>query len=286
MNVREIMTSNPACCTPETSLKQVSQMMIDHDCGLIPVVDNHSNMKPIGTITDRDIAVRAVASDDNAGKMKVSNVMTSHVVTINPDTTVQECSRVMKENDIRRVLVVDNNGKLVGIIAQADVAQYGPNPTLVSDVVHDISQSSPNPVYKAHSNEKHQNKQKSFSRRKSVFSWNSVLPLAAGVGAGMAFKYFYGSPAISESHTSEHKTNEMKTKKVVHLPTQAMPATNKKSDVSMTSDNEETTLIRDKNQTATSNTIPEGKIPKTSTFEEMAKENKEDMKVGRSASNS
>jgi hypothetical protein len=286
-------------------------MMIDHDCGLIPVVENNSNMKPIGTITDRDIAVRAVASDDNAGELKVSNVMTHHVVTIHPITSVQECSRVMKQNDIRRVLVVDNNGKLVGIVAQADVAQYGPNPSLVSDVVHDISQSSPNPVHKVNSNnersynkshnersfndrsenerfyKERSHKQKHFTKKKSLFSLNSVLPLAAGLGAGMAFKYFYGSPGSStESYTSENKNTELKTKKVVHLPNQPMPASNKKTEVSVSVDNEESTIIKDRNQSTASNTIPGGSIPKTSTFEEMAKENKTDSVIGRGATNS
>lgn len=121
MELNEVMTPNPACCTRDTSLKQVAQMMIDNDCGLIPVVDE--DRKPLGVITDRDIAIRAVAggkADCSAGEC-----MTSPVKTVASDSSVADCCAAMESSQVRRVPVVDANGCLCGIVSQADVALSG-----------------------------------------------------------------------------------------------------------------------------------------------------------------
>ncbi len=121
MNVSEIMTKDPAHCFDTTSIHEASQMMADHDCGCIPVVDE--NKKPIGTITDRDITIRAVALNKNPLNMVVGEIMTERPVTIGEDTSFDECFRTMEKNRIRRILVVNQDGKCVGIVAQADVAR-------------------------------------------------------------------------------------------------------------------------------------------------------------------
>jgi CBS domain-containing protein len=146
MQVKEIMTENPVCCTPETNLQEVAKLMLEHDCGLIPVVNNQENKKPVGTITDRDIAVRTFAVGQNPLEIKASNIMTMGVTTVTPETSVQECCDVMEDKKIRRVLVVDNSGGVCGIVAQADVAEHG-HPELISDMIEEISESpaSPNP---------------------------------------------------------------------------------------------------------------------------------------------
>jgi CBS domain-containing protein len=146
MQVKEIMTKDPACCTPETNLQEVAKLMLEHDCGLIPVVDNQDNKKPVGTITDRDIAIRTFAVGQNPLEIKASNIMTMGVTTVKPETGVQECCDVMENKKIRRVLVVDNSGGVCGIVAQADVVEYG-HPELIGNMVEEISESqaSPNP---------------------------------------------------------------------------------------------------------------------------------------------
>src|SRR5215210_6820546 len=97
MQIREIMTANPACCTPDTGLREIAQMMVEHDCGLIPVVNDLANKKPIGTITDRDITIRAFTTGQNPAEMKASDVMTMGVTTVSPETSVQECADVMED---------------------------------------------------------------------------------------------------------------------------------------------------------------------------------------------
>ncbi len=110
MKIQEIMTPNPACCGPETNLGEVARLMVDHDCGEIPVVRNG---KPVGVITDRDIAARAVAAGRNPLEMKASDLMSSPVITVTPSTDVDDCCDTMEEHQIRRVPVVDDAGAAV-----------------------------------------------------------------------------------------------------------------------------------------------------------------------------
>ena len=119
MTVAEIMTKDPACCAPDTSLQEVAKMMVDNDCGCIPVI--HEG-EPVGTVTDRDIAVRTVAAGKNPLDLTASDAMSSNVVSVAEDCSLDECCKVMEDHQIRRVLVVDASGACCGIIAQADIA--------------------------------------------------------------------------------------------------------------------------------------------------------------------
>ena len=122
MNVSEIMTTDPACCTPDTGLQEVAKMMVDSDCGCIPVVDSESSMMPVGMITDRDITCRVVAEGKNPLDLTAQDAMTTTVVSVTPDTSIEDCCNLMEESQIRRVVVVDETGACCGIIAQADIA--------------------------------------------------------------------------------------------------------------------------------------------------------------------
>jgi CBS domain-containing protein len=139
MQVKEIMTTDPACCISETALQEVAQMMIDHDCGEIPVVENKETKLPIGVITDRDIVCRTVARGLNPLDLTVADCMTKPCVTVTPDMSVEECTRIMEENKIRRVPVVDAAGCCCGIVALADIAlraQKG----VTAEVVKEVSE--------------------------------------------------------------------------------------------------------------------------------------------------
>jgi CBS domain-containing protein len=141
MKAKEIMTLNPAYCTPNTNLQQVAQMMVEHDCGCIPVVESQDGLKPVGVVTDRDICCRTVAQGKNPLAMTAGEIMSSPVVTVTPNMSVKEFTRVMEENQIRRVLVVDENGDCCGIIAQADVARRA-SKQQTAEVVREVSQPS------------------------------------------------------------------------------------------------------------------------------------------------
>jgi len=117
MQVKDVMTADPACCISETTLQEVAQMMVENDCGEIPVVESSETQLPIGVITDRDIVCRAVARGLNPLDLTVGDCMSKPCVTVMPDMSVEECSRIMEENKIRRVPVVDADGSCCGIVA-------------------------------------------------------------------------------------------------------------------------------------------------------------------------
>ena len=119
MQVKEVMTADPACCAPDTPLPEVAKMMVDNDCGAIPVLENKI---PIGVITDRDIVCRLVANNINPLASTAADCMSTPVVTVTPEISLEECSRIMEEKRIRRVPVVDENGACCGIVALADIA--------------------------------------------------------------------------------------------------------------------------------------------------------------------
>ncbi len=140
-NVKEIMTKNPACCTSDASLQEAAKMMKDNDCGCIPVVENQNSKKPIGVITDRDIALRAVAAGKNPLDLTVKDAMTSSVETVKTDTSIEDCCNLMEEKQIRRVVVVDENGGCCGIVAQADIAIHSTD-NKTAEMVEKVSKSS------------------------------------------------------------------------------------------------------------------------------------------------
>jgi CBS domain-containing protein len=121
MRASEIMTDNPETVTPDASLADAAKKMRDLDVGIIPVVESGDSPRLRGVITDRDIAVRAVAEGGDVRNMKVSECMTTEVETCNKNDTLQEVLRVMEREQVRRVPITDREGRLVGIIAQADV---------------------------------------------------------------------------------------------------------------------------------------------------------------------
>jgi CBS domain-containing protein len=142
MLVREIMTADIACCTPDTSLQTVARMMVDADCGAIPVVEQEDGQMLQGIITDRDIVCRAVAQGRNPLEMKVSDCMSEGAATIHDDASVEECCGVMERAQVRRMPVVDARGRLCGIVALADIARRMPHETIVADVVEHVSAPS------------------------------------------------------------------------------------------------------------------------------------------------
>lgn len=141
MMVREIMTENPACCTADTNLKEVAQLMVQHDCGCIPVVENEATRIPVGVITDRDITTRVVAEGKNPLDLTAGDAMTPSVVAVTPDTTLEDCCNLMEDKQIRRIAVVDDTGSCCGILAQADIAtNAGEHKT--AEVVQEVSRAT------------------------------------------------------------------------------------------------------------------------------------------------
>ena len=136
MRARQLMTSDPACCRPDTTLDEVARLMLIHDCGEIPVVDRSE--KVVGVITDRDIVCRVVAEGKNPMAHTAAECMTQPVVSVGVDSPVDQVVSVMEGHRIRRVPVIDDNGVCAGIIAQADIARYTATGT-VGELVRAVS---------------------------------------------------------------------------------------------------------------------------------------------------
>jgi CBS domain-containing protein len=138
MKVKEIMKENPAFATLNTSLHDVAQMMMDNDCGCIPVVENRDSKKPLGVLTDRDITLRTVAHNKNPLTMVAGEIITDNIVTVTPETNIEDCIAAMEKNQLRRMVVIDDAGNLCGMVAQADIARQAPEPK-TAELVKDIS---------------------------------------------------------------------------------------------------------------------------------------------------
>jgi CBS domain-containing protein len=136
---RDVMTTDPACCTPQTTLDQVARMMVQNNCGEIPIVD--VNDQPVGVVTDRDIVCRVVADGKNPMAHTAESCMSQPVVTVRADDTLAEVVATMEKHQIRRVPVVDERGCCAGIISQADVAWAEPLPE-VGELVREVSRDT------------------------------------------------------------------------------------------------------------------------------------------------
>ncbi len=137
MQVREIMSAKAACCSLTTPLVEVAEMMVEQDCGEIPVCDDQG--KPVGVVTDRDIVCRLVAKGREPTESTAQDCMSSPVVTVTPDTAIEDCARLMEQYQVRRLPVVAEDGTCCAIIAQADLAIKGPRDTSI-EVVSKVSE--------------------------------------------------------------------------------------------------------------------------------------------------
>ena len=136
---RDVMTPDPACCTPNMTLDQVARLMVQNDCGEIPVIDR--NDRPVGVVTDRDSVCRVVAEGKNPMAHTVESYMTQPVVTVTANTPIQEVVSTMEKHQIRRVPVVDESGCCTGIISQADIA-WTEQPREVAELVREVSRDT------------------------------------------------------------------------------------------------------------------------------------------------
>lgn len=127
--VNEVMTREVIWSTPDATLFEIAKLMVEGDCGEIPLVKSSDDLELVGVITDRDIVCRSLGIGRNPTKLSANDCMTAKVVTGDIDMTVNDCIDIMEENQIRRLPIVNANGRLCGIIS-------------LSDVVRDYSSSS------------------------------------------------------------------------------------------------------------------------------------------------
>src|SRR5215469_13154477 len=135
MNVRDVMTARPRCATPDTPLSQVAELMETQDIGAVPILDGD---RLVGMITERDIVVRAVAKEKDPRGIPSREISSNEIVAAAPDHDLSEALRLMAQHQVRRLPVVDNENRLVGVVSQADIALEAKDES-VGEMVAEIS---------------------------------------------------------------------------------------------------------------------------------------------------
>jgi CBS domain-containing protein len=136
----QVMTENPVCCLGSDSVSSVAQQMQIQDIGAMPVVADHQTKKLVGIVTDRDLALRVVGANREIKGTWVADVMTPNPVACHATDDIDLAIDAMSMHKVRRIPTVDDNGQVVGIIAQADVATRLHDTHKTADVVTEISQ--------------------------------------------------------------------------------------------------------------------------------------------------
>ncbi len=121
--VREVMTANPRTIEPTTPILEAARLMRDQDVGPAPIIEGG---RVVGILTDRDIVIRVVAEGMDPQATTAGDVASKQLVTIDPEQSLDEAARLMAQHQVRRLPVCEEDGRLVGIIAQADVAIAAP----------------------------------------------------------------------------------------------------------------------------------------------------------------
>jgi len=134
--VGDVMTSNPTTVQPTASVQEAARCMRDEDVGIVPITEGD---RLVGTVTDRDIAMRVVAEGKDPQSTTAADIASKNLVTVDPQQPLEEALRLMAQHQVRRLPVVEEDGKLAGILAQADIAQLG-HDARTGEVVQQISQ--------------------------------------------------------------------------------------------------------------------------------------------------
>lgn len=139
MKIKDVMTRNPEVIQPDETLEEAARKMKDLDVGPLPVCDGD---RIIGMVTDRDVTVRATAEGKAPSEAKIRDVMTPDVHWCFEDDDVDDAARLMKEKQVRRILVVDGNKKLVGIVSLGDLAVDTRDERKAGEVLEHVSEPS------------------------------------------------------------------------------------------------------------------------------------------------
>jgi len=140
MKVKEVMSTEPKCCTPNDTARDVAKTMCESNVGSIPVVDQKSRGL-LGIITDRDLCCRVLAHSLDPGSTRIQEFITHSPATCRDDNDVEQCARLMQEHQVRRIPVVDRDNRVIGIVAQADLALKD-KPERVHRTVAEISKTT------------------------------------------------------------------------------------------------------------------------------------------------
>jgi CBS domain-containing protein len=136
---RDVMTADPVCCSPGTTLDKIARLMAKTNCGQIPILDQSG--RPVGVVTDRDIITRVLANGVDPRERTAASCMSEPVFAVDVDAPLDAVIMMMEEHQVRRLPVLDRDGCCAGIISQADIVSIG-QPTITSELLTEISRDS------------------------------------------------------------------------------------------------------------------------------------------------
>lgn len=120
----DVMTKEPSCCVASSFVIDAARIMRDENVGPVPIVTDDASMRLVGIITDRDLAIKVVAENRDPQSTRIEEVMSRDLVVCQPDDDLQKAIDQMTQSQVRRIPVVDDQKRIVGIIAQADIAMH------------------------------------------------------------------------------------------------------------------------------------------------------------------
>jgi CBS domain-containing protein len=138
MKIREAMTPNPVTCIPSDTAQKAAQLMRDNNVGSLPVVSDHDSLRLLGMITDRDLCISVVADGLDSKSSTIERFISASPVTCREGENLDAAERAMQEHQIRRIPVIDGDGRCIGIVSQADMALKD-KPDKVSKTVAEVS---------------------------------------------------------------------------------------------------------------------------------------------------
>jgi len=137
MRVKEVMTSNASCVRSSESLSAAAKLMWDCDCGAVPVIDEASRV--VGMITDRDICMSCWSQDRAPSALQVAQSMSRALYTCTPEDTLASAEKLMRSRQVRRLPVIDEQGRLAGIISLADLVKHADGQATREVAAHELT---------------------------------------------------------------------------------------------------------------------------------------------------
>ncbi|HKP01563.1 MAG TPA: CBS domain-containing protein [Nitrospiraceae bacterium] len=123
MKIQEVMTPNPMCCMPENTSTRAALIMRELNVGIVPVVKSSTDQSLVGVVTDRDLCLGVVAMDRHPQAVQVRQCMSTNMIACQPDEDIHRAARLMEEHQVRRIPVIDTQGRLLGMVSTADLCQ-------------------------------------------------------------------------------------------------------------------------------------------------------------------
>ena len=146
MKIKHVMTKDPTCCVRSDTTQHAARIMRDEKAGVVPVIDNEQGRKIVGIVTDRDLCMNVVAEGRDPRTTQVHECMTATIVSCSPQDSVDKATELMRDNQIRRVPVVDEQRRLLGIVSMADiVGRANVKTTETHETLKTVSAPTPEP---------------------------------------------------------------------------------------------------------------------------------------------